>query len=78
MPLEQRRKAASEAAQYLLPKKPGIKRWWLNAPVDEYGFAITPEIAAEYRDARFELRRLSRIGSNNPKTETKSKNCGRA
>jgi hypothetical protein len=40
-------------------------------PVDDYGFAITPEIAAEYRDARFELRRLLRIGSNHPSTRNK-------
>jgi hypothetical protein len=71
VPPEQRRQAASEVARYFLPKKPGIKRWWVNAPVDEYGFAITSEIAAEYRDARFEVRRLSRTGSNNPRTRNK-------
>jgi hypothetical protein len=66
VPLDQRHKAAAEAAQHLLPKKPGIKRWWLNAPVDEYGFAITPEIAAEYRDIKIELRRLAESGANGP------------
>ena len=55
---DQRRKAALEATNYLLPKKPGMERWWINAPVDEYGFVITPEIAAEYRDAKLELRYL--------------------
>ena len=55
---DQRRKAASEAAQHFLPKKLGIKKWWVNAVPDEYGFAITPQIAAEYRDIRIELRRL--------------------
>ncbi len=59
---EQRRKAASEAAQHFLPKKPGIRRWWVNAPADEYGFAITPQIAAEYRDSKFELRRSAYSG----------------
>lgn len=60
---DQRRKAALAASQYFLPKKPGMKRWWINAPRDKYGFAITPEIAAEYRDARFELRQLERSES---------------
>jgi len=63
---DQRRKAASEAAQHFLPKKPGIRRWWVNAPADEYGFAITPQIAAEYRDSKLELRRLANSGSNSP------------
>lgn len=64
----QRRKAAAEAAQHFLPKKPGPKRWWNNAPTDECGFAITPEIAAEYRDSKFELRRLTRSGGNSAAT----------
>ena len=68
---DQRRKAALEATNYLLPKKPGMERWWINAPVDEYGFVITPEIAAEYRDAKLELRRLSRTGANNSRTRNK-------
>ncbi len=59
---DQRRKAASEAAQHFLPKKPGIRRWWVSAPADEYGFAITPQIAAEYRDIKFELRRSAYSG----------------
>ena len=76
---DQRRKAALEATNYLLPKKPGMERWWINAPVDEYGFVITPEIAAEYRDAKLELRRLSRSRIKRPEDKkTKSKNCGRA
>src|SRR5579862_4054616 len=66
VPPEQRRKAASQAAQHLLPKQPGIKRWWVNAPADRYGFAITPPIAAEYRDGKNELRRLNRTGGNSP------------
>jgi hypothetical protein len=59
----ERRKAASAMAQHFLPKKSGPKRWWANAPADEYGFAVTPEIAAEYRDIRNELRRLSGPGT---------------
>jgi hypothetical protein len=70
-PADQRRKAAAQIAQHILPKKAGPKRWWVNAPKDEYGFAITPEIAAEYRDAKFELRRLSDSGSNGPRTTNK-------
>jgi hypothetical protein len=62
----QRRKAAAEAAQYFLPKKPGPKRWWSNAPIDQYGFAITPQIAAEYRDLKFKLRSLLEAGAENP------------
>ena len=58
---DQRRKAASAAAQLFLPKKPGIRRWWLNAPTDEYGFTITPQIAAEYRDSKLELQPLGRL-----------------
>jgi len=71
VPVGQRRKAATEAAQHFLPKKPGTKRWWVNAPVDQYGFAITPEIAAEYRDIKFESRHLARSGSNSPRTRNK-------
>ena len=69
---DQRRKAASEAAQHFLPKKPGIRRWWVNAPADEYGFAITPQIAAEYRDSKLELRRLANSGSNSPAISRKT------
>lgn len=64
--LDQRRKAASEAAQHFLPKKRGIRRWWENAEPDEYGFAISPQIAAEYRDIKVELRRLNEPGMSGP------------
>ena len=43
-----------------------IRRWWVNAPADEYGFVITPQIAAEYRDSNYELRRLANSRSNSP------------
>jgi hypothetical protein len=73
---DQRRKAASEVAQHFLPKKPGIRtgirRWWVNAPADEYGFAVTPQIAAEYRDSKFELHRLANSGSNSPAISRKA------
>lgn len=71
VPADQRRKAAAQIAQHILPKKTGEKRWWVNAPHDEHDFAITPEIAAEYRDAKFELRRLSRLRSNSARTANK-------
>lgn len=64
--LDQRRKAASEAAQHFLPKKPGIRRWWENAEPDEYGFTIPPQIAAEYRDIKVELQRLNEPGTTGP------------
>ena len=72
VPTDQRRKAALAAAQHFLPKKPGIKRWWVKAPADEYGFAVTPQIAAEYRDIKFELRRWTNSGSNSPAISRKA------
>ena len=66
---DQRRKAALAAAQYFLPKTLGEKRWWVNAPRDEFGFAITPQIAAEYRDIKIELRCLQ---GNDPATTRKA------
>jgi hypothetical protein len=68
---EERREAALEATNYLLPKKSGMERWWINAPVDEYGFVITPEIATDYRDIKFELQHLARSESNSPGTRKK-------
>ena len=75
---DQRRQAASEAAQHFLPKKPGIRRWWVNAPADEYGFAITPQIAAEYRDSKLELHHLANSGSNSPAIRERRKSSGLA
>jgi hypothetical protein len=66
VPPIRRHKAAAAAAQHFLPKKPGPKRWWENAPVDEYGFAITPQIAAEYRDIKAKLLDALKSGENNP------------
>jgi hypothetical protein len=63
-----RRKAALAIAQHFKQKKPAAKRWWKNAPTDEYGFSINPQIAAEYRDTKMELRRLERSGGNSPAT----------
>jgi len=53
-----RRKAALEVAKVLLPEKPVVKRW--GAPPDEFGFAINPLIAKEYRDIDLELAKLDR------------------
>ena len=78
MAADQRRKAALEATNYLLPKKPGMERWWINAPVDEYGFVISPEIATEYPDAKLShdiCRLRNRLTAGR---EEKSKNYGRA
>jgi len=44
----------------------------VNAPEDEYGFAITPQIAAEYRDIKFEVDRLANSGSNGPAISRKA------
>jgi hypothetical protein len=57
----QRRRAAVAVAQHFLPKTPGKKK----VPVDEYGFAIAPEIAVEFRDVRLKYNQLlERRGSN--------------
>ena len=53
-----RRKAAAEAAKYFLPKIGSNRRWGFNAIPDNYGFAIDPDIAKEYRDAKMQLRSL--------------------
>ena len=74
----QRRKAAAEAAQYVLPKTPGPKRWWNNAPIDEYGFAITPEIAAEYRDLKYNLQSSLNREKIIQRLRKRGKSCGRA
>jgi hypothetical protein len=44
----------------------------VNAPANEYGFAITPQIAAEYRDIKYELRCLASSGSNSPAISRKA------
>lgn len=51
-----RRKAAAKLAAHLLPMKPANKRWRFES--DDCGFAISSEIAKEYRDLDFELRKL--------------------
>jgi hypothetical protein len=53
-----RRKAALEVAKVLLPEKPVVNRW--GAPPDEFGFAINPGIAKEYRDIDLELNKLDK------------------
>jgi hypothetical protein len=53
-----RLKAAAKLAAYLLPKKPVDKRWRFTE--DACGFAISGQIAREYRALDFELRDLKR------------------
>jgi hypothetical protein len=52
-----RRKAAAKLATHLAPMKPANKRWRFDA--DDCGFAINAEIAKEYRELDFELRKFS-------------------
>jgi hypothetical protein len=62
-PLAERRKAASEAARFFLPKKPGPKKSRRGKfPPDACGFSIDPNSARELRDAKLQLAclRLSR------------------
>ena len=52
----ERLKAASEAARFLLPKKPGPKKSRRGKfPPDEYGFSVDLNLARELRDAKLQL-----------------------
>ena len=52
----ERRQAASELAQYFLPKNPTKKKSRSgNFPPDEYGFVVDPDLARELRDTKLEL-----------------------
>jgi hypothetical protein len=52
----ERRQAASELAQYFLPKNPTKKKSRCgNFPPDEYGFVVDPDLARELRDTKLEL-----------------------
>jgi hypothetical protein len=52
----ERLKAASEAARFLLPKKPGPKKSRRGKfPPDEYGFSVDPNLARELRDNKLQL-----------------------
>jgi hypothetical protein len=59
MPAE-RRKAASGAAEYFLPKKRNKKksRRGKSRP-DEYGFSVDPRVAKELRDSELQLASLT-------------------
>jgi hypothetical protein len=48
-----RRKAASELAEFFLPKSLGRKR--IKFPADEFGFSVDPQLAKEFRDIRWEI-----------------------
>jgi len=61
-PPAERRKAASEAARFLLPKKPWSKKSRRKYPPDECGFSVDPNLARELRDAKLQLGSL-RISS---------------
>ena len=55
-PPAKRRKAASEAARFLLPKKPGPRKSRRGKfPADECGFSVDPNLARELRDAKLRL-----------------------
>ncbi len=57
----ERRKAASEMAQYLLPKKPTQKKSKRGKfASDQYGFVVDPDAARELRDTKLELACLSK------------------
>ncbi len=52
----ERRKAASELAQYFLPKKPTKKKSRRgNFVPDQYGFVVDPNLARELRDSLLQL-----------------------
>ncbi len=52
----ERRRAASELAQYFLPKNPTKKKSRRgNFPPDEYGFVVDPGLARQLRDTKLEL-----------------------
>ena len=52
----ERRQAASELAQYFLPKNPAKKKSRCGKfPPDEYGFVVDPDLARELRDTKLEL-----------------------
>jgi hypothetical protein len=52
----ERRKAAAEAARFLLPKNPVPKKSRRGKfPPDEYGFSVDPNLARELRDAKLQL-----------------------
>jgi hypothetical protein len=55
----ERRKAASEVAEYFLPKKTGgTKSPHKKFPPDEYGFVVDPDLARELRDNKWRLASL--------------------
>jgi len=48
-----RRKAASELAEFFLPKTHGRKR--IKFPADEFGFSVDPKLAKEFSDIRWKM-----------------------
>jgi hypothetical protein len=47
------RRAASDIAEFFLPKAHGRKR--TKFPADEFGFSVDPQLAKEFRDIRWEM-----------------------
>ena len=48
-----RRRAASDIAEFFLPKAHGRKR--TKFPPDEFGFSVDPQLAKEFRDIRWKI-----------------------
>jgi hypothetical protein len=48
-----RRRAASDIAEFFLPKAHGRKR--TKFPPDEFGFSVDPQLAKEFRDIRWKV-----------------------
>jgi hypothetical protein len=48
-----RRSAASDIAEFFLPKAHGRKR--AKFPADEFGFSVDPQLAKEFRDIRWKM-----------------------
>jgi hypothetical protein len=48
-----RRRAASEIAEFFLPRIHGPKR--IRFPADEFGFSVDPQLAKEFRDIRWNI-----------------------
>ena len=53
------RRAASEIAEFVLPKTHGRKR--IKFPADEFGFSVDPQLAKEFRDIRWEIACMGRL-----------------
>ena len=57
---KERRKAALAVSKVLLPERPAVTKW--RATADQYGFAVNPERADEYRNKCDQLHKLKTSG----------------